>query len=211
MRALRDLAHLLHHDLGVLVRIERDERSHALTDVARRDDGNLGLRELRGRLRREDHVLVVRQHDDVSRVRLSDAREDLLGRGVHRRATPHRHGPQRFGDVRESVARDDRQHADRRRAPRAPRRRLDHDPCRPLVLGGHCVEILDHHIRDTARREADAKDLVRLKRVDMHLHHGLITDDEDAVGAEALHLLAYVDDGTRGILDEELHVVRALP
>ena len=79
------------------------------------------------------------------------------------------------------------------------------------MLGRHRVQVLDHHVGDASGGEADADDLVGLERMDVHLEELLVTDDEDAVGAELEHLLAHRGDGARRILDEELHVVRALP
>ena len=102
MRALGDLAHLFGDLRRVLRRIERDERGHALGHGARRDHRHLHVGELRGGLRCEDDVLVVRQHDDVTRVRLADRAEQLLRGGVHRRATTQRRRAERTRHRREA-------------------------------------------------------------------------------------------------------------
>src|SRR5207245_3353020 len=204
VRPLGDLRHLARDVIRLLRRIERHERGHPLGDVVRHDHAGVHVR-VRGRLLRGEHdVLVVRQDHDRPRVGLADRAKELLGRGVHRRAATQYGRTERPRDRGEAVAGHDGDDPDRRGG--AARRGRHDDARRALVLGGHRVEILDDDVRDAARGEADADDLVRLERVDVDLYDGLVADDEDAVGAELEHLLADLLDGARRTLDEELDV-----
>ena len=209
VRALRDLGHRARDLGGRSSRIEGDERGHALRDVAGRDDPNLHLRDLRGLLGGEDHVAVVGKDDDGLRVRGADRGQELLGRRIHGRAAAERGRAERARDLREPLARDDRDDTNFSR--RHARRRSHHDPGRALVLGGHRVQVLDDDVADPARGEADADDLVGLKRVHVDLHQGLVADDEHAIGSELQHLLADLSDRPRWRLDEELNVVGPFP
>ena len=103
------------HRLGVLlacqVGIECQHGRHALRDVARRDDGDRRVGELRGLLRSEHDVLVVRQDDGEGGIRLLH-RGDNVGRArVHRLpARDRRPRAEASEDARDAVARCDRDH-----------------------------------------------------------------------------------------------------
>ena len=79
------------------------------------------------------------------------------------------------------------------------------------MLGGHRVEILDDDVSDPTGRQPDANDLVGLQRMDVDLHQRLVADHQDAIRAELHHLVSDLRDRPRWLLDEELHVVPALP
>ena len=100
-------------------RVVGEHRAQAGLERARRDDVNRDLGEARRLARREDDVVVVRQHDGLRRARALDRLEQLLGRRVHRLAAVD--DPGRAHALEEPAValagddRDDRRPRDRRR------------------------------------------------------------------------------------------------
>ena len=79
------------------------------------------------------------------------------------------------------------------------------------MLRRHRIEILHDHVAEAARGHPDRDDLVGLQRVNVDLHDRFVPHDEHAIGAELGHLRPDFLDRPRGMLHQELHVVRARP
>ena len=86
-------------------------------------DADRLVRQLGGALGGHDHVRRVGEHDDLLGGRAVDAGQQVVGRGVERRAAVERHGAERAEQRGHAVARHDGQRARRSRRARRPRRR----------------------------------------------------------------------------------------
>ena len=151
-------------------------------------------------LGREDHVLVVREHDGLGRRKRLDRLDDVGGRRVHRLPALDDRRAEALEQPPVAAAGADGDDA-------AERRLRRQDPL--LALGRLDVHVLHVHLLDHADRGGERERGTGLVRVQMHLDGAAAADDEQRV-AQLQELRLERRPGRRVALDEERRAVAEL-
>ena len=177
-------------------RVEREQRREALLRRRRGHHARRLLRQLGRALGGEDHVRAVRQHHDLHPRGGVDAREQLVGRGVHRRSAVHHEHAELAEQPLHPVATRNGHHRAHGLLGRVPLRG------EPRVALGHLLVHVSHvEARHLAGGLEQRHRGVRVVGVHVHAQGAVVADDEHGVtelleqGREVSRVEALARDG----------------